>query len=341
MACSSFVIAGVSHKPVTAHLKTSASKTTTHKIQPVVKKPQPQAPSTTSTTPPTQPVSIPVQPPKTTKISTPAPSIRTSTKVEPVVAPAPTSSVSGLTPTAPSTSSSTPSPTSTTTTSSGTGSTSTSQPQVTSGYTSSNWSGYFASGGTYTSVSASWKATSPTGNGVSNSADSTWIGIGGITSSDLIQMGTENTVSASGQVSSAAFYELLPNSAIFIPSLTITPGDSITCNITEQSANQWTMSLTDNTTAKSFSISTSYTSTNSSVEWIEEDPSYTSGQQVPMDNFVSVNFSGASTVSSGTTLNLNSSGAQPITLVNSSGQPVATPSTIGSDNASFSITQNN
>ncbi|HET8991656.1 MAG TPA: G1 family glutamic endopeptidase [Candidatus Saccharimonadales bacterium] len=319
------------------HIESTSKKSSSNQVKVTPKKPTvvtPPAPQPTPTAP--APIAVaPTKPPVTTKPL----AVRTSNKVEPVVAPAPTSSVSGLTPTAPApTSSSSPSP-SPTSSSGGSGSSSSSPPQVTSGYTSTNWSGYLASGGSYTAVSASWKATSPTGNGSSTSADSTWIGIGGVTSADLIQIGTENTVSASGQVSTAAFYELLPNSAIFIPSLSVTPGDGISADINEVANNQWTMTITDTTSNQSFTTTVSYQSTNSTAEWIEEDPSYSSGSQIPMDNFGSVDITSASTVSNGSTLNLNTSSAQPITMVTQSGQPVATPSYIGPDGASFDVTE--
>src|SRR2546427_4217339 len=52
---------------------------------------------------------------------------------------------------------------------------------------SSNWSGYAASGGTFTSVTATW--TVPTVSATSPGADATWVGIGGLESQDLIQAG--------------------------------------------------------------------------------------------------------------------------------------------------------
>src|SRR2546427_2616225 len=52
---------------------------------------------------------------------------------------------------------------------------------------SSNWSGYAANGGTFTSVTATW--TVPTVSATSSGADATWVGIGGLESQDLIQAG--------------------------------------------------------------------------------------------------------------------------------------------------------
>src|SRR5438445_9051939 len=63
---------------------------------------------------------------------------------------------------------------------------------------SSNWSGYAANGGTFTSVTATW--TVPTVSATSSGADATWVGIGGLTSNDLLQAGTQAMVDGSGTV---------------------------------------------------------------------------------------------------------------------------------------------
>ena len=257
-----------------------------------------------------------------------SPITHSSAPPEPVVVPSPKSSVSGLTPTstAPATSQQTPATTSTSTTT------------VTTSYTSSNWSGYMATTNTYTSVSGSWLATKAIGNGYTTSADSTWIGIGGVTSADLIQVGTQNTISASGQISTSAFYELLPNYAQVITNVTISQGDSINASLTQTSAGQWTINLSDKTDGESFSVSVSYTSSLSSAEWIEEDPSYSFRQQVPFDNFQEASFTNANTVIGNITDDLIESKAQPITMLNGVGQTVAAPSIIAADSVSFNIT---
>ena len=272
----------------------------------------------------------PAPKPVTTPAPAPAPAPKPaatagSSKVEPVVKPAPTSKVSGLAPTSP-----TPAPTpSKTTTPTST--------QVTTGYTSLNWSGYMAANAKFTSVSSSWVAPNATGNGSTTTADSTWIGIGGVTSGDLIQTGTQNTISASGQRYTSAFYEMLPDASINITSMTVTAGDSMTASIKETGSSVWAISITDNTTGKSFSKTVSYTSSLSSAEWIEEDPSYSSGSLVLFDNFNEAIFSGAAAIANGTTVNLSTSTAQPIIMVNNSGKYIAVPSTISGGN-SFTVT---
>jgi hypothetical protein len=304
------------------------SSSATNKSQPNESAPAVIAPTAAPVTAPAVPKTV-VSAVRHTAATTPA-----TPKVEPVVIPSPSSRVSGLTPTNPTpitapvstspTTTSTPAPATPTTTS----------------YTSTNWSGYLATANAYTSVSGSWLATSPTGNGTSTSADSTWIGIGGVTSEDLIQVGTQNTVSPSGRVISGAFYEMLPASSTAIPTLTVTPGDSMSATLTETSSGHWLISIADNTNEETFSDNVIYASTNSSAEWIEEDPSTSGNRQFPFDNFLSAQFTNAFTTSSGTNSNLNTAEAQPITMDNRSGEAVATPSVIDNVGDDFTIAQN-
>src|SRR2546425_2673655 len=72
---------------------------------------------------------------------------------------------------------------------------------------SSNWSGYAASGGTFTSVTATW--TVPTVAATSTGADATWVGIGGLESQDLIQAGPQAMGDGTGGASTA-WDEMVP-----------------------------------------------------------------------------------------------------------------------------------
>ena len=284
--------------------------------------PKPKPAPTPTPTPAPAPAPAPAPTKTSAPPSTPVPAIGTP-KPEPVVTPSPSSSVSGLTPTAsaPAPSSPTPAPSS----------------QTTTGYLSTNWSGYLAANGTFTAVSASWTATMATGNGSTTSADSSWIGIGGVTSGDLIQVGTQNTITASGQVSTSAFYELLPNASQPVPGVTVAEGDNMTASITEISSGQWTVTITDNTDKQSWTATVSYTSSLSSAEWIEEDPSYVSGKLVPFDNFHEAVFTAGLATQNGASVTIAASTAQPVTMVDSNAQSIAIPSAIGSDGASFTV----
>lgn len=200
--------------------------------------------------------------------------------------------------------------------------------------TSSNWSGYSATGGNFTSVIGTW--TVPTVAATTTGADATWVGIGGITSNDLIQAGTQATVSG-GEVVYDAWIEMLPASSKSV-SLSVNPGDSVTVSITQKASLDWIISMKNNTTGGAYSTTVQYRSSNSSAEWVQEAPSVNRGT-VPLDDFGTLKFSGASAVRDGNTLALNSLGAQGITMVNGARQALAVPSVIDSDGMSFSVTR--
>lgn len=263
--------------------------------------------------------------------NTPAASAKVNPKVTTnaarVVTPSPRSNVKTLK----------PAPPSSTSTSSGSSNAGSASPSQQVSYTSTNWSGYLATDATFTSVSGSWVVPTATGNGRTVTADGTWIGIGGVTSSDLIQVGTNDTVRANGQVSSAAFYELLPASATTISTLAVSPGDSMSAVLSEIAAGQWSISITDQTTHQTFTTTVTYSSSHSSAEWIEEDPSFASGGLIPFDNFGSVTFTGAANVLDGKAATIEASNAAPVTLVDASGRPEAVPSALSA--SSFTVTQ--
>jgi hypothetical protein len=202
--------------------------------------------------------------------------------------------------------------------------------------TSRNWSGYAATGGTFTAIAGTWTIPQATSNGHSAS-DATWVGIGGIGKSDLIQVGTQDIVTTSNQETTEAFYELLPNASQNIP-VTVAVGDSVTASLTQESTNEWQISFKDNNNGQSYTNTFSYTSSLSSAEWIEEEPS-NGVTELPLDNFGSVSFSNASVTENGNSVSISGSGAEPITLTNAGGQTLSSTSSLGSDGASFTVTR--
>jgi len=215
-----------------------------------------------------------------------------------------------------------------------------------SSYTSTNWAGYMAGSGNYTAISGSWNIPSVTANTNGTAADAAWIGIGGVKSRDLIQVGTEDTVTSKGSVTTA-FYELLPNNARTITQLTITPGDSMSASISEISSGQWRITITDATTGHTYTTTKSYFSSQSTAEWIEEDPSTTNGQLIPLATFTPITFTNGTvtavdTNNASSVLTIGNSDAQPIILISSVDQvvtPLVTPSIIGNDGQSFTVTE--
>ena len=200
---------------------------------------------------------------------------------------------------------------------------------------SANWSGYEATGGKFTSVTGTW--TVPQANAGSLGADAAWVGIGGVNSRDLIQAGTQETTSRSGHVQYQAWVEMLPQVSQTVP-LTVTPGDSVTVTLTEQSAGQWQIAMKDNTSGQAYATTQQYASSESSAEWVEEAPSSSRGV-VPLDNFGAINFGAGSAVKDGKTVNISQANGQAITMINRSGQPLASTSALGGDGSSFSVTR--
>jgi len=200
--------------------------------------------------------------------------------------------------------------------------------------TSTNWSGYAATGGTYTSVTGTWNV--PNVATTTSGADATWVGIGGINTSDLIQAGTEATVSG-GEVAYNAWIEMLPAASRPV-SLSVNPGDSVTVTITQKSTLDWLIEMKNNTTGGRYSTTVQYRSSRASAEWVQEAPSIGRGI-VPLDDFGTVKITGATAVRDGSSLNLSDLGAKAITMINGARQALAIPSVIGADGASFTVTR--
>ena len=135
--------------------------------------------------------------------------------------------------------------------------------------TSRNWSGYVATNGTFTGVTGSWTVPSVTAS-ANAEADATWVGIGGVSSNDLIQIGTQ-AITQNNVTTYEAWYELLPTASTAI-SMQVNAGDSMSASISQIGTGSWQVSIRDNTNNQSFSTTLSYNSSLSSAEWIEDLP---------------------------------------------------------------------
>jgi hypothetical protein len=202
--------------------------------------------------------------------------------------------------------------------------------------TSHNWSGYAATSGTYTGVTGTWTVPVPGITGTPG-VGATWVGIGGVSSQDLIQAGTQDVAAGGGQAEFQTWIEMLPQASQQVP-VAVVPGDSVTVSITEQGAGTgyWQISITNNTSGQTYQTNVQYASSESSAEWIMEAPSGSNGV-LPLDNFNSVSFASATAVENGQTVDISQTGAQPITMLNANNQPLAVPSAIDSNGSSFSV----
>ena len=203
---------------------------------------------------------------------------------------------------------------------------------------SNNWSGYSVQGGTYTSVTGTWVVPQDSGSG-SAGATATWVGIGGVSSRDLIQAGTQETSNGSGAVQYQAWVETLPQASQNVP-FVVSPGDSVTVTITETdpTAQTWVIDFKNNTTGKTYETSMQYSSSNSSAEWIQEAPS--SGRHlVPVDSYGEVTFTNSMATKDGQSVSLAAAGATPITMVDSSGSAVSSPTSLTADGKGFTVVE--
>jgi len=120
--------------------------------------------------------------------------------------------------------------------------------------------------------------------------------------------------------------------------LKVNPGDSVTVSITQQSQDNWLITLKNNTTGKSYEAKENYQSSLSSAEWIEEAPS--GGRRVyPLDNFGTIAFSDATAVVNGKTVSLTTGGARAVSMTDNTGRIIAAASKVGSDGKSFTVTR--
>lgn len=113
---------------------------------------------------------------------------------------------------------------------------------TTLGSTSYNWAGLDQIGTDLTSVEASWKAPSFTHPAASNRSIAEWVGLGGIQSRALIQVGTITSPNGNGTASTTVFWEKLPRPAI--QTVTIPTGSTVTAKISPAGTDQWRLTLT-------------------------------------------------------------------------------------------------
>jgi hypothetical protein len=202
---------------------------------------------------------------------------------------------------------------------------------------SRNWAGYAATGGSFTQVSATWSVPqfapdSPAG------ADAIWVGIGGVHGTDLIQAGTQETVSGHGSTDYQAWVETLPQASRPVP-LPINAGDSISISLQEMASGTWQVAFVNNTSGKSYQLTVAYASSRSSAEWVVEAPSARRGRILPLDAFGSVSFSKSATTRDGQVLTIAQAGGHQIRMIGQRGRSLARPSALDEDGASFNVLQ--
>ena len=181
---------------------------------------------------------------------------------------------------------------------------------------STNWSGYAATTGTYTSVSANWTEPSGTCSG-SAKYSSFWVGLDGYNSMSVEQTGSEVDCSGSRAVYSA-WYEMYPSPSVSY-SNTVRPGDHFTASVTYTGSNHFSLKIADTTQGWSHThTGTLAGAPRSSAEVIVEAPCCTaSGGTLPLANFGTVNITGS--LANGSALG-SAGGVTQIVMVDSAGR---------------------
>jgi len=156
--------------------------------------------------------------------------------------------------------------------------------------TSTNWSGYAATGGgPYTSVTTSWVQPAVNCSATPNSYAAFWAGLDGYSSDTVEQDGTL-TECIGRQAEYLAWYETYPN-PMYQFGGTVSPGDLLTATVTSVSPTEFTLTLSDSPAsagAKPWTATTTQTlkqaAALSSAEVIAEAPS--SGYRIlPLADF--------------------------------------------------------
>lgn len=225
---------------------------------------------------------------------------------------------------------------------------------------SENWSGYVVgatggSGGSSTSASGSWVQPAAKCTGAQSYA-AFWVGLGGSRQSQALeQAGTEADCTSTGAASYFAWYELVPAAPVKV-NLAVHPGDHISSRV-DVAGTTVTVALSNQTTGQSTTRTLTMTNPDiSSAEWIAEAPSSCdqtgSCQPLPLTDFATVTFTGASATLGGHTGTISDSdwSAAAVQMGGTSGAGVgvdqvasatgaagATPSGLSSDGSSFSV----
>ena len=226
---------------------------------------------------------------------------------------------------------------------------------------SENWSGYVAGSpagsGQFSAVSGSWVQPAAKCS-ASDAYSAFWVGLGGAGngSQALEQVGTQSDCLNGGQTQYYAWYELVPAAPVKL-ALTINPGDHVSAHVAVSGTNV-TVSLSDQTSGQSSTKTLQMSQPDaSSAEWIAEAPSTCDGtgncQPLPLADFGTVNFTGASATADGHTGTISDSDwtAQSVALSSASNQigyvgdgtdtggssAGAQPSSLSTDGSSFSV----
>ena len=173
-----------------------------------------------------------------------------------------------------------------------------------------------------------------------------WVGIGGgcvdanctVGDATLIQAGTSQDVDASGTARYSAWWEIIPQPSTPIANFAVNAGNVIVVDIAETATpGLWLITVKNQTAGQTFTVTTPYTSSYATAEWIEETPVVidSTGKITvgPLPKLSTVGFDQSMT--NGRPAGLTA--AEEIRLVDSKGTALATPSAPDPDADGFNV----
>lgn len=212
--------------------------------------------------------------------------------------------------------------------------------------TSQNWSGYVAvtnlhhpASQSINAIYGSWIVPKLSAASHDNYC-SLWVGIDGYDSSTVEQIGTEHDWH-NGKQTNYAWFEMYPNASYEIVGFPADPGDSMSASVVYQGNGIFLLTIANNTRKVHTTIPTSYTTSHIaqriSAEWVMEAP-YLNGI-LPLSHFNVAYFSNCTATFNTIHGPINDHfwADNQLTMVTSSGNPKAIPSSLSSNGQSFSV----
>ena len=214
------------------------------------------------------------------------------------------------------------------------------------GVTSENWSGYAVTGSSFTFAKGSWHVPEVDCSKTPNTYSAFWEGIDGYSDKTVEQTGTASDCDGT-TAQYYAWYEFYPAGSVPI-SMPIEAGDVMGASVT-YSDGKFTVSIHNHTTGAEFSKTLAVAGAKrTSAEWIAEAPSNSSGEILPLADFVrasfgadyasdpGTNYATDSAVSDGPIIDFGSN-YHEITMVSSGSVVEATPTALTADGTSFRV----
>jgi Peptidase A4 family len=152
-------------------------------------------------------------------------------------------------------------------------------PKVDNGTAESyNWGGYAVTGTGFTRATGSWTVPTIECAKSPNAVVAIWVGIDGYSSSTVEQTGVAVICEHTTPIY-YAWYEFYPNPMETISSITVTPGDTFSGEVSYSSSTaEFKTTLTDVTTGATYSTSAAVSgAARTSAEWIVEAPEAATG----------------------------------------------------------------